>query len=613
MCGIVGYTGGGRRQAAPILLQALARLEYRGYDSAGIAVESGGRLTTRKLAGRVTALSALLEDAPVPGQTGIAHTRWATHGVPNMVNAHPHGDCRGDLAVVHNGIIENAESLRAALERSGHFFNSETDTEILAHLIEVSEGASPEARVIGALGHVVGTYGLAVVSSDEPGMIAVARQGSPVLICVDDHEYFVASDASAILEHTRSVVYLNDGDIAVLTPEGYRVIDRQSQVQERTVDALSWDLEAIGLGGHDHFMQKEILEQPDTVRSTLRGRLLNDGGVARLDGLNLSPAEIRDLRRINIVACGTSWHAGLVGRQIIEELADIPVSVEYASEYRYRRQPRPSNPGKRLTIAISQSGETADTLEAMRAARANGSRVVGLVNVVGSTIAREADGGIYLHAGPEIGVASTKAFTSQIVALALLGGYLGSQRGLAPEVAQELVCSLTRLPDLVAETLDLELEVKKIAAQWADARHALYLGRGMNFPVALEGALKLKEISYIHAEGYPAAEMKHGPIALIDDQMPVVFVAPHDAVYDKVVSNMHEVRARGGRILAITTEGNGDLRGLVDYQLRVPRTMPLLSPVITVIPLQLLAYHIAVLRGCDVDRPRNLAKSVTVE
>ena len=557
-----------------------------------------------------------MHDAPVPGRSGIAHTRWATHGVPNVVNAHPHGDCRGDIAVVHNGIIENAEVLRAALRDSGHHLNSETDTETLAHLIEVSEGDSLEQRVIAALEHVIGTYGLAVISADEPGKIVVARQGSPVLVGVGEQEYFVASDASAILEHTRSVVYLNDGDIAVLTPAGYRVIDRASQVQERAVDALGWDLEAIELGGHAHFMEKEILEQPETVRSTLRGRLMGDGSVARLNGLNLSASDCAALRRINIVACGTSWHSGLVGRHIIEELAGIPVHVEYASEYRYRRHLRQSGgTGATLTIAISQSGETADTLEAMRAARNGGSRVVGIVNVVGSTIAREADGGIYLHAGPEIGVASTKAFTSQIVALALLGGYLGSQRGLAPDIGKELVCQLTRLPDLVAETLELEPQVKAVAEEWADARHALYLGRGVNFPVALEGALKLKEISYIHAEGYPAAEMKHGPIALIDAEMPVVFVAPHDAVYTKVVSNMHEVRARGGRILAITTQGNGNVQeaGLTDYQLRVPKTMPLLSPILTVIPLQLLAYHIAVLRGCDVDRPRNLAKSVTVE
>jgi glucosamine--fructose-6-phosphate aminotransferase (isomerizing) len=511
---------------------------------------------------------------------------------------------------VHNGIIENAEALRAALQRNGHVFGSDTDTETLVHLIEEAPGDTLEERVIAALAHVVGTYGIAVVSADDPGTIVVARQGSPVLLGVGDKEFFVASDASAIIEHTRSVVYLDDGDIAVLTPTSYRVIDRKSQVQERAVDALAWDLEAIELGGHSHFMQKEIAEQPETVRSTLRGRLLGSEEVARLNGLNLSEGDCADLRRITIVACGTSWHSGLVGRHIIEELAQIPVAVEYASEYRYRKHV--SEPGT-LTIAISQSGETADTLEAMRAARAAKSRVVGIVNVVGSTIAREADGGIYLHAGPEIGVASTKAFTSQIVALALLGGHLGAQRGLSPEAAQQLVCGLHQLPDLVAETLELEDEVKEIAARYADASHALYLGRGVNFPVALEGALKLKEISYIHAEGYPAAEMKHGPIALIDEQMPVVFVAPHDEVYPKVVSNMHEVRARGGRILAITTKGNGDLRGLVDYQLRVPRTIPLLSPVVTVIPLQLLAYHIAVLRGCDVDRPRNLAKSVTVE
>ena len=614
MCGIVGYTGKGERDAAPILLQALARLEYRGYDSAGLAMQNGRGLVTRKLAGRVTALRDLMDQHPIHGTSGIAHTRWATHGAPTEGNAHPHTDCPERIAVVHNGIIENADALRAALVKAGHKFCSDTDTETLAHLIEDAAGDRLEARVIAALEHVVGTYGIAVISADEPGKIVVARQGSPVLIGVGEQEYFVASDASAILEHTRSVVYLNDGDIAVLTPDGYQVLDRSAAVQERAVDALAWDLEAIELGGHAHFMLKEILEQPDTVRSTLRGRLQGDGTVARLNGLNLSAADCAAIRRITIVACGTSWHSGLVGRQVIEELSGIPVHVEYASEYRYRRQPRQSGgTGATLTIAISQSGETADTLEAMRAAKGNGSRVVGIVNVVGSTIAREADGGIYLHAGPEIGVASTKAFTSQLVALALLGGYLGAQRGHAPELARDLVCALSRLPDLVAETLGVEPQVKAIAEQWAESNHALYLGRGLNFPVALEGALKLKEISYIHAEGYPAAEMKHGPIALIDAEMPVVFVAPHDHVYDKVVSNMHEVRARGGRILAITTQGNGDLSGLVNYQLRVPQIMPLLSPVLTVIPLQLLAYHVAVLRGCDVDRPRNLAKSVTVE
>jgi len=610
MCGIIDYTGDGRREAAPILIAGLGRLEYRGYDSAGLALQTEHDVVTRKLAGRVAGLQALLARSPVHGATGIAHTRWATHGAPTTRNAHPHVDCDERIALVHNGIIENADALRSALEGTGHTFGTETDTETLVHLIEDSPGDTLEARVIAALEHVVGTYGIAVMSADEPGKIVVARQGSPVLLGIGEDEYFVASDASAILEHTRSVVHLDDGDIAVLTPDAYHVIDRESHVQLRAVNDVTWDLDAIELNGYAHFMQKEIAEQPDTVRSTLRGRLMFDEGIARLNGLNLSPTECAAIRRITIVACGTSWHAGLVGRHIIEALSQIPVTVEYASEYRYRRQL--AQPGT-LTIAISQSGETADTLEAMRAARAAGSRVIGLVNVVGSTIARESDGGIYLHAGPEIGVASTKAFTSQITALGLLGLYLGNEHGLPLEERQELACRLAQLPTLVARTLELEPQVRVLAEQFAHAPNALYLGRGVNFPVALAGALKLKEISYIHAEGYPAAEMKHGPIALIDANMPVIFVAPADEVYAKVVSNMQEVRARGGRIVAITTEGNGDLGTLADHQLRVPATASLLSPILTVIPLQLLAYHVAVLRGCDVDRPRNLAKSVTVE
>ena len=608
MCGIVGYTG--RRDAAPRLLEGLKRLEYRGYDSAGVAVANGRGVVVTKLAGRVAGLTDELGREPLHGSTGIAHTRWATHGAPTQRNAHPHVDCRGKIALVHNGIIENADVLRAALERAGHRFASETDTETLAHLIEDATGPTLEARVIAALAHVDGTYGLAVMSETDPGKIVVARQGSPVLLGIGEDELFVASDASAVLEHTRSVVYLNDGDIAVLTPDGYHVIDRESHVQLREVDAIAWDLGAIELGGYPHFMLKEIKEQPETVRATVRGRLLFDQGTARLNGLNLPPEACADIRRIVIVACGTSWHSGLVGRHVIEDLTALPVQVEYASEYRYRRQL--ALPGT-LTIAISQSGETADTLEAMRAARAAGSRVLGLVNVVGSTIAREAEGGIYLHAGPEIGVASTKAFTSQIVALVLLALYLGRQRGLEPEQGQEMVGRLAQLPQLVARALELDAQVQAIAQRYSARSNFLYLGRGVNFPVALEGALKLKEISYIHAEGYPAAEMKHGPIALIDENMPVVFVAPKDEVYQKVVSNMQEVKARGGRIIAITTEGNGDLSALADHQLRVPATAPLLSPIVTTIPLQLLAYHIAVLRGCDVDRPRNLAKSVTVE
>ncbi|MBI4502663.1 MAG: glutamine--fructose-6-phosphate transaminase (isomerizing) [Gemmatimonadetes bacterium] len=608
MCGIVGYLG--PRDAAPILLAGLTRLEYRGYDSAGVAVQTESGLTLRKLAGRIGGLKIALGRDPVTGSCGIAHTRWATHGAPNERNAHPHVDCTGQIAVVHNGIIENADVLRTRLECCGHHFVTETDTETLAHLIEDADGPTLESRVIAALTHVEGTYGLAVIAAGEPDKIVVARRGSPVLLGVGEQEYFVASDASAVLEHTRSVVYLDDGDIAVLTRTGYHVIDREARVQTRPVNALDWDLEQIALGEYSHFMLKEICEQPRTLQETLRGRLLFADGTARLNGLNLTPEDCRTLGRIVIVACGTSWHAGLAGRHIIEALAGVPVQVEYASEFRYRQ---PVGMPGALTIAISQSGETADTLEALRAARAAGSKVIGVVNVVGSTIAREADGGIYLHAGPEIGVASTKAFTSQITALLLLGLYLARHRGLSLGDGRKMVEQLARLPDLAAEALQIEGEIKALAQSYVEERNALYLGRGINFPVALEGALKLKEISYIHAEGYPAAEMKHGPIALIDQDMPVIFLAPKDAVYPKVISNMQEVKARGGRIIAITSKGNGDLRGLVDHQLSVPPSPSLLSPVLTVIPLQLFAYHIAAMRGYDVDRPRNLAKSVTVE
>src|SRR5213594_1586376 len=563
MCGIVGYVG--PREAAAVLVDCLSRLEYRGYDSAGLAVLNGRGVETRKLAGRIEGLRALVTREPVHGRCGIGHTRWATHGAPTERNAHPHSDCTGGIALVHNGIIENADLLRARLERAGHRLATDTDTEALAHLIEDAPGATLEARVIAALAHVEGTYGLAVIG---------------------------------------------DGDLAVVTPDGYRVLDREARVQDRSVADIEWDLDTLALGEYPHFMLKEICEQAQTARSTLRGRLIPAEGSARLDGLNLPAARCARIRRIVIVACGTSWHAGLVGRHVLEELAGVPVSVEYASEYRYRTQLR--LPGT-LTVVISQSGETADTLEAMRAARAAGSPVIDIVNVVGSTIAREADGGIYLHAGPEIGVASTKAFTTQLAALLLFGLYLGRQRGLPRDAGLRVADQLAGLPDLIARTLELEPDVRALAARYADATNALYLGRGVNFPVALEGALKLKEISYIHAEGYPAAEMKHGPIALIDENMPVVFVAPKDDVYAKVVSNMQEVKARGGRIIAITSEGNGDLRHLAERQLRVPACPPLLSPFVTVVPLQLLAYHVAVLRGCDVDRPRNLAKSVTVE
>ena len=608
MCGIVGYIG--PRDACGILVDGLRRLEYRGYDSAGVAVLNGRGVVVRKLAGRVKALADDLDLAPIQGSMGIAHTRWATHGAPTTLNAHPHVDCSGDIAVVHNGIIENADALRVSLRRSGHVFTSDTDTETIAHLIEEARGESLEDRVFAALRRVEGAFGLVVLSKSEPHKLVVARQGSPVLLGIGDGESFVASDAAALLEHTRSVVYLNDGDVAVLMKDGYQVFDLDARRQTRIVDDIDWDIEAIELGGYPHFMLKEISEQATSVRNTIRGRCLFEDGTTRLNGLNLTPDVVRDIDRLVMLGCGTSWHAGLVGRYVIEALAGIPVDVEYASEYRYRTR---LDASKTLAVAVSQSGETADTLEAMRAARDSGARVIGVVNVVGSTIAREADGGIYLHAGPEIGVASTKAFTSQIVALTMLGVYLGRLRHMTQEVGRQMVFDLARLPELVEGALETESVVRELATQFADAENFLYLGRGLNFPVALEGALKLKEISYIHAEGYPAAEMKHGPIALIDENMPVVFVAPEDHVYQKVLSNMQEVKARGGRVIAITSEGAGALRGLADHVIKVPSSPSLLSPVVTSIPLQLLAYHIAVLRGCDVDRPRNLAKSVTVE
>jgi glucosamine--fructose-6-phosphate aminotransferase (isomerizing) len=608
MCGIVGYVG--PREAGPILLQGLSRLEYRGYDSVGVAVQNGRGVVVRKLPGRVARLRESLARDPVHGSSGIGHTRWATHGPPTAGNAHPHTDCTGGIAVVHNGIIENCTALRRRLELAGHVFASDTDTEVLAHLIEETPGETLEERVGAALVHVEGTYGIAVMSSAEPAKIVAARHGSPVLLGLNeqDGEYYIASDASAVLEHTRSVVYLEDGDLAVLSRDGYRVLDGHAREQQRSVDALDWELDAIELGGYEHFMLKEIHEQPEAVSRAMSGRLLA-GGTTRLDGLRLSRVDCRGIRRIVIVACGTSWHAALIGRHVIEQLTGVPVQVEYASEYHNHASLATA---RTLVVAISQSGETADTLEAMRAARASDSTVVGIVNAVGSTIARAADGGIYLHAGPEIGVASTKAFTNQVVALLLLGLHLAHARGRGSECSRGLASELLRAPAAIAEALALEPQIREIAREFQRAANFLYLGRSINFPVALEGALKLKEISYIHAEGYPAAEMKHGPIALIDENMPVVFIAPNDASYGRVLANMQEVKARGGRLIVVRSTGAEPLRGLADHELCVPQTSPLLSPLVTVVPLQLLAYHIAVLRGCDVDRPRNLAKSVTV-
>jgi glucosamine--fructose-6-phosphate aminotransferase (isomerizing) len=610
MCGIVGYTG--PRQAAALLLEGLKRLEYRGYDSAGIAVIADGRLDVRKAPGRIEKLEKELGASLPVGRTGIAHTRWATHGAPNTVNAHPHTDCGGVLALAHNGIIENAGVLRTALAQRGHAFRSETDTEVVAHLVEElhTKGHSLVEAVAGALAQVEGTYGLAVLSTREPDTIVAARRGSPLLVAIGNHENFVASDASAVLAHTRSVVYLDDGEIAVVRPNEYHILDRGAVEKEKAVTHVEWDVGTIERGGYAHFMLKEIMEQPESVRNTLRGRLLEEEGTAKLGGLNLSDEDLLQVERIVITACGTSWHAGLIGEYMMEELARIPTEVEYASEFRYRN---PIVDDRTLVVGISQSGETADTLAALREAKRRGARTLGLVNVVGSTIAREVDGGIYLHAGPEIGVASTKAFTSQIAALALLTLKIGRLRALSILQGREVVRALARLPELVQRVLERAPEVEGIAERLLRASNVLYLGRGYNFPVALEGALKLKEISYIHAEGYPAAEMKHGPIALIDDLMPVVFVAPKDAVYQKIVSNVEEVKARGGRVIAVVTEGDTGLAKLADQRIEVPETMDLLTPILTVLPLQLLAYYIAVRRGCNVDQPRNLAKSVTVE
>ena len=612
MCGIVGYVGAS--DAGPILVEGLRRLEYRGYDSAGLTVISPeGRLCTVKEAGKLVQLERVLEEGMPPGTCGIAHTRWATHGAPDRTNAHPHWSQARDIALVHNGIFENADVLRSKLSDLGYEFETETDTEAVVHLIDEAfkENSALEDAVLAALEQVEGAYGMAVVSSRDPGKIVVARKGSPLLIGIGKNdEYLVGSDASAVIEHTKDVVYLDDGDCAVLTPGGYRVFHAEQGDVRRSVHQIDWDLEAAEKGGYEHFMLKEIHEQPESLRNVMRGRLLEETGDARLGGITLSDEELARIRRIVITACGTSWHAALIGEYMLEELAGIPVEVEYASEFRYRS---PVIEDGTLVLAISQSGETADTLAALEEARSRGALTMGIVNVVGSSIARKTDFGIYLHAGPEVGVASTKAFTSQIVALALFTLYLGRRRNLSILQGRELVAALRELPDHVTQALELEPLAKELAAAYGDARNFLYLGRGYQFPVALEGALKLKEVSYIHAEGYPAAEMKHGPIALIDEDMPVVALAPRDPVYAKIVSNIEEVSARGGRILAVVSGDAPELIGKVDHLIEVPQTVPALLPVLTSIPLQLLAYHAAIFRRKDVDQPRNLAKSVTVE
>ncbi len=608
MCGIVGYVG--PKQAMPILLKGLKRLEYRGYDSAGIAMLTDSGLMVAKSAGKIKKLEQLLSGINIDSVHGIAHTRWATHGEPTELNAHPHTDAAEEIALVHNGIIENYRTLREFLAQKGYEIRTETDTEMLVHLIRFNYKGCLTEAVRNALSQVEGTYGIAVISSLHPGTLVAARMGSPLVIGIGEHEQFVASDVSAMLEHTNKVVYLEDGEIATVTAEDYNITTIQNVQITPPIEEVTWTLDEIEKGGYDHFMLKEIHEQPITLRNAIRGRLNLEEGISRLNGLNLQYDQLRKIERVIITACGTSWHAGLIGKYMIEELARVSVDVEYASEFRYRSPILGNND---ILLAISQSGETTDTLAAMREAKKRGVTSLGIVNVVGSTMARETDGGVFIHAGPEIGVASTKAFTSQVMVLALITTLLGRMRQLSVQAGQEIIESMVKIPDQVERILKTTDQVKEIAAEYYKHNNFLYLGRGINFPVALEGALKLKEISYIHAEGYPAAEMKHGPIALIDENMPVVVIALKGPVYDKVMSNIAEVKARNGNVIAIATEGDTEIAERVNHVIYIPETLRLLSPLLSIIPLQLLAYHIAVMRGCHVDQPRNLAKSVTVE
>jgi glutamine---fructose-6-phosphate transaminase (isomerizing) len=608
MCGIVGYTG--IREAQPILLSGLARLEYRGYDSAGIATIDGNELCVRKSAGRIAELQALVERSPAVGRTGISHTRWATHGAATDTNAHPHVGGNGEVAVVHNGIIENYSVLKIQLEADGFVFRSQTDTEVVAHLIAKHLNGDLVDAVRSALAHLKGTYGLAVVSPRFPGLIVGARLGSPLVVGVGDGEAFLASDASALVGYTDSVIYLEDNQLCVLRPKTWEVLARDRVVQETTVHVLDNAREDIELGAFDHFMLKEIHEQPEVISRALAGRLDEAEATARFGGLNLDAAQLRQVDRIILTACGTSFHAGLVGKSLIEQFARIPVEVEYASEFRYRNSPLAANS---VVMGITQSGETADTLAALREVKRKGLRTLALCNVVGSTIAREADGGVYLHAGPEIGVASTKAFTAQVAVLTLLAVYLGRMRHMSSQAGARILDELTAMPDVVRRTLKCADQVADIAKKYSHVDNMLYLGRQYLYPMALEGALKLKEISYIHAEGYPAAEMKHGPIALVDEETPSVFLVPHGNVYDKVMSNLEEIKARGGPVIAIACADDNHVAAKADDVITIPSVPDYLQPLVTAIPLQLLAYHIALLRGCDIDKPRNLAKSVTVE
>ena len=614
MCGIVGYIGW--REAVPLLLKGLKRLEYRGYDSAGVALLNDG-LLVMKQKGSVSGLEVATEGLSKEmkaATVGIGHTRWATHGEPSDINAHPHQNSVGDIAVIHNGIIENYSALKQELVSQGYIFSSDTDSEVLVHLIDriwkSDASLDLESATRNALRHVDGAYGICVISSREPDKIVVARKGSPLVIGIGTGEYFVASDAAPIVEHTNKVVYLSDGEMAVVKKDGYVVKTIENVQQEKIITELDFSLEKIEKGGFEHFMLKEIFEQPAVMHDVMRGRVRLDEGRICLGGIEDYLDRLKHAKRIVICACGTSWHAALIGEYLIEEFARIPVEVDYASEFRYRN---PIVGVDDVVILISQSGETADTLAALRTAKEKGALVMGICNVVGSTIARETLCGMYTHAGPEVGVASTKAFTAQVIMLYMLALALSRGRTLSQDEITLNLRELSRLPEKATRILELDSQIKDIADRFKDAKNALYLGRGFNFPVALEGALKLKEISYIHAEGYPAAEMKHGPIALIDKDMPVIFIATRDSTYSKILSNIEEVRSRKGRVIAIANEGDQEVSRLAEHVIYIPQASGPITPLLTVIPLQLLAYHIATLRGCNVDRPRNLAKSVTVE
>jgi glucosamine--fructose-6-phosphate aminotransferase (isomerizing) len=614
MCGIIGYIGS--KPVLPVLLDGLRRMEYRGYDSAGVAIVSPEGITLRRSAGKLSNLESTIRSEPLDGLYGVGHTRWATHGRPTEENAHPHRDCTGRIVVVHNGIIENYLELKRQLQGEGHEFTTETDTEIVAHLVEREMKADGlENAVRRALLSMRGMFALVLVSVDDPEKIVAVRNGPPIVVGLGDNEFFVASDIPAILSHTRDVVFLGDEEMAVITRSGVQFTDYSGREVSKTTQRVMWDPIAAEKGGHKHFMLKEIYEQPTAARDTILGRVSLDQGHVFLDDLNIPNEVFKALEKVTIVACGTSWHAALVGKYLIEALAQVPVEVDYGSEYRYRN---PIVGPSELAIVITQSGETADTLAALREARRKGASSIAICNVVGSMATREADGTVYTHAGPEIGVASTKAFTSQLVALQLLALHMAQVRGtLSTTDIRGHIEALLQLPTLIEQAIKASAAIDKVAERCSNRQDFLFLGRGINYPIALEGALKLKEISYIHAEGYPAGEMKHGPIALIDEHMPVVAIAPDDHVFEKMIGNVQEAKARGGSVIAITTQGDSRMAAVLDpardVVLPMPRTTPLLTPVVMTIPLQLLAYHIAVRRGCDVDQPRNLAKSVTVE